>query len=238
MPNWKVRIGILSPSVFETPSDWNLILPPEFTLVATGLNVKAHNVKEFDRAIEAIESNLSIFVAEEVDVVLLAGITLGTQRGYDAECKMVSSLSQRIGLPITTALNANVEALKHLKAQKIVIATAYQEKINQAVSRYFEDAGLNVLGIRGLGVSKPVEQVKLPEYSSYRTAISVFRKNPEADAVLVHGRWSSVAYVTELERDTGGPVVSSVAAALWWVLKTLGKKISIDGFGRLLRNGE
>ena len=27
MSGWKARIGYLSPSVFETPSDWDLILP-------------------------------------------------------------------------------------------------------------------------------------------------------------------------------------------------------------------
>ncbi len=235
MPGWKARVGFISPSVFEMPSDWNLILPPGFTFVATGLNVRSHTPEEFKKANQAIESALSVFVAEEVDAVLLGGITLGTQRGYKEEGEIVSSLSQRVGLPITTVLNANVEALKHLKAKRIVIATAYQERINQALQRYFEAAGLEVAGIRGLGVSKPVDQVKLPEYASYRVALSVFRENPDVDALLIHGRWPSVAYVESLERDTGRPVVSSQAASLWWVLQTLGMKVSIEGYGRLLR---
>lgn len=235
MPGWKARVGFISPSVFEMPSDWNLILPPGFTFVATGLNVRSHTPEEFEKAIQAIESALSVFVAEEVDAVLLGGITLGTQRGYKEEGEIVSSLSQRVGLPITTVLNANVEALKHLKAKRIVVATAYQERINQALQRYFEAAGLEVAGIRGLDVSKPVDQVKLPEYASYRVALSVFRKNPDADALLIHGRWPSVAYVESLERDTARPVVSSQAASLWWVLQTLGMKVPIEGYGRLLR---
>ncbi len=237
MPGWKARIGILSPSVFESPSDWDLILPPGFTLVATGLNVRVHSTEEFDKAIAALESTLSVFAAEEVDAILLSGITLGTQKGYKVEREIVSSLFQRVGLPITTALYANIEALEHLKAKNIVIATAYKEKINQAVGRYFEDAGLKVLGIKGLDVSRPVDQVKLPEYASYRASLNLFRDHPEADAVLVHGRWSSVAYVEQLEKDTERPVVSSTAAALWWILKTLGMKIPVDGFGKLLSEG-
>ena len=234
MSGWKARIGFISPSVFEMPSDWNLILPSDFTLVATGLNVRAHTPEEFERAIEAIESALSVFVAEEVDAVLLGGITLGTQRGYKEEGEIVSSLSQRVGLPISTVLNANVEALKYLKAKKIAIATAYQERINQALGRYFEDAGLEVAGIRGLGVSKPVEQVKLPESASYKAALELFRDYPNVDALLIHGRWRSVAYVESLERETTRPVVSSHAASLWWVLQTLDMKVPIEGYGRLL----
>ena len=40
MSGWKTRIGYLSPSFFETPSDWDLILPKGFTIVSSGLNDK------------------------------------------------------------------------------------------------------------------------------------------------------------------------------------------------------
>jgi maleate isomerase len=132
-------------------------------------------------------------------------------------------------------MNASVEALKHVKAKSIVIATAYMEKINEAVKRYYEDAGFQVLGIRGLEVTKPVDQVKLPDYASYRVAGGLFRQSPTVDAILIQGRWRSVAYIGELEDDTGRPVVSSTAASLWWVLQRLRMKIPIDGYGQLLR---
>ena len=154
MSGWKARIGYLSPSVFETPSDWDLILPKGFTIVASGLNVQAHTTEEFDKAINALERGLGIFNAEECDAILLGGITLGTQRGYRVEQEVVEKLSQSVGLPVSTGMNASVEALKHLKAKSIVIATAYMEKINEAVKRYYEDAGFQVSGITGLGGQK------------------------------------------------------------------------------------
>jgi maleate cis-trans isomerase len=235
MSGWKARIGYLSPSVFETPSDWDYILPKGFTIVASGLNVQAHTSEEFNKAIEALEKGLEIFTAEECDAILLGGITLATQQGYAAEQEVVTRLSERVGLPISTSMNASVEALKHLKTKNIVIATAYMERINQAVKRYYEDAGFQVLGIKGLEVTKPVEQVKLPDYASYRVARNLFQQNPTADAILIQGRWRSVACVAELEGDTGRPVVSSTAASLWWVLQKLAMNIPIEGYGRLLR---
>jgi len=235
MSGWKARIGYLSPSVFETPSDWDLILPKGFTIVASGLNVQAHTTEEFDKAIAALEAGLGIFNAEECDAILLGGITLGTQRGYRAEQEIVAVLSQRTGLPISTGMNAGVEALKHLNAKTIVIATAYMEKINQAVKRYYEDAGFEVLGISGLEVKTPVNQVKLPDYASYKVAKGLFQRHPAVDAILIQGRWRSVAWVEELERDSDRSVVSSIAASLWWVLRTLRMRISIEGYGRLLR---
>jgi maleate isomerase len=232
---WKARIGYLSPSVFETPSDWDLILPKGFTIVSSGLNVQAHTAEEFNKAIEALGAGLGIFKAEECDAILMGGITLGTQRGYRAEQEVVNKLSKQVGLPVSTAMGATVQALKHLKVRTTVIATAYKETINQAVKKYYEDGGVEVLGIKGLEVSKPVDQVKLPDYASYKVARELFRAHPDADSLLIQGRWRSVACVQELEDDTGKPVVSSTAASLWWVLRTLAMKPPIEGFGELLR---
>lgn len=235
MSGWKARIGYLSPSVFETPSDWDLILPAGFTMVSSGLNVQAHTQAEFNKAIDALGAGLGIFKAEECDAILMGGITLGTQRGYAAEQEVVSKLSQQVGLPVSTAMNATVEALKHLKARTTVIATAYKESINDAVKKYYEDGGVKVLAVKGLEVSKPVDQVKLPDYAAYKVARELFREHPDVDSLLLQGRWRTVAYVQELEDDTGRPVVSSTAASLWWAMAVLGMKISIEGYGKLLR---
>lgn len=234
MSGWKARIGYLSPSVFETPSDWELILPKGFTIVASGLNVQAHTESEFNKAIDALGAGLGIFAAEECDAILMGGITLGTQRGYAAEQEVVAKLSRQVGLPVSTAMSATVEALKHLKVGTTVIATAYKENINQAVKKYYEDGGVKVLAIKGLEVSKPVDQVKLPDYASYKVARELFLHHPKVDSLLIQGRWRSVAYVQDLEDDTKKPVVSSTAASLWWVLQVLGIKSRIEGYGKLL----
>lgn len=234
MSGWKARIGYLSPSVFETPSDWDLILPAGVTIVSSGLNVQSHSEIEFNKAIDALGAGLGIFKAEECDAILMGGITLGTQRGYAAEQEVVAKLSRQVGLPVSTAMNATVEALKHLEVKSTVIATAYKETINQAVKQYYEDGGIKVLAIKGLEVSKPVDQVKLPDYASYKLARELFRQHTTVESLLLQGRWRTVACVEELENDTARPVVSSTAASLWWVMKTLGMRIPIQGYGRLL----
>lgn len=71
MSGWKARIGYLSPSVLETPSDWDLILPKGFTIVSSRLNVQSRNEAEFDKAIDALGVNLGIFAAEQCDVGLM-----------------------------------------------------------------------------------------------------------------------------------------------------------------------
>ena len=123
MSGWKARIGYLSPSVFETPSDWDLILPQGFTIVASGLNVQAHTEAEFNKAIDALGAGLGIFAAEECDAILMGGITLGTQRGYAVEQEVVAKLSGQVGLPVSTAMSATVAALKFLKVRSLLPPT-------------------------------------------------------------------------------------------------------------------
>jgi maleate cis-trans isomerase len=62
----------------------------------------------------------------------MGGITLGTRRDYIAEQEIVATLSRQVGLPVSTAISATVQAMKHFEIRSTVIATAYKETINQA----------------------------------------------------------------------------------------------------------
>ena len=117
MSGWKARIGYLSPSVFETPSDWDLILPEGFTIVSSGLNVQSHTEAEFNKAIDALGAGLGIFKAEECDAILMGGITLGTQRGYAVEQEVVAKLSQQVGLPVSTGDERNGRSAQTFERQ-------------------------------------------------------------------------------------------------------------------------
>ena len=103
------------------------------------------------------------------------------------------------------------------------------------VKKYYEDGGLEVLAIKGLEVSKPVDQVKLPNYASYKLTRELYAQHITTDSLLIQGRWRSVAYIQELEDHTQKPAVSSTAASLWWVMHVLGIKVPIPGFNKLLR---
>jgi maleate cis-trans isomerase len=144
---------------------------------------------EFNKAIDALGAGLGIFAAEECDAIVIGGITLGTQRGYAVEQEVVAKLSRQVGLPVSTAMSAMVQAMKHLEIRSTVTATAYKETINQAVKKYYEDGGVNVLAIKDLEVARPVEQVKLPDYASYKVARELNRRYPVPDSLLIQGRW-------------------------------------------------
>ena len=211
----------MSPSVFETPSDGDLILPERFTIISSSLNVQPHTEAEFNKAIDTLGAGLIIFKAEEYDSILMGGIPLGTQRGFAAEQEVVFKLSQQIEMPVSTAIGATIEALKQLRVKTTVIAASYKESINQAVKKYYA-GGVKVLASEGLAVSKPVDQVELPDYSSHKVASELFRAHPEVESLLPQSHWRTIAYMQQLENDIDRFVVSSAAASIRWVMKTLG----------------
>ena len=103
--------GYLSPLVFETPSDWDLILPKRFT-VSSGLNVQCHNEAEFAKAIDALGRESRYLRCRTVRCRPHGGITLETQRGYAAEQQALAELSRQVGLPVSTAMSATAQAMK------------------------------------------------------------------------------------------------------------------------------
>src|SRR5687767_3275604 len=154
-------------------------------MVASGLNVQAHTETEFNKAIDALGAGLGIFAAEECDAILMGGITLGTQRGYAAEQQVVAELSRQVGLPVSTAMSATVEAMKHLEIRSTVIATAYKETINQAVKNITKTADSRCWLLKRL--PNPLEQVKLPDYASYKVARELYRQHSKTDSLLIQG---------------------------------------------------
>ena len=55
-----------------------------------------------------------------------------------------------------------------------------------------------------------INQVKLPDYASYKVARELYRQHSKTDSLLIQGRWRSVAYIQELKDDTQKPLLVRV----------------------------
>lgn len=238
MPGLKGRIGYITPAVFRTPSDWNLLLPPGVGMAAVTLNVKSHTQEEFQRALEAIKDGALTLKGEDADVIVVAGTPLATLRGRGAEGSFLSELERLTGLPTITGLGAAVLAMQHLKLRKVAVATPYNNELNEGLKRYLQESGLAVASIKGCQVRRPVEADRLPAETRLRAAREAFRMGENADGIFVDGRWQMVELIEGLERELGKPVITSAQAVLWWALRTMRIEISVGRFGRLLHPGD
>ncbi|HWP29129.1 MAG TPA: hypothetical protein VFB73_10375 [Chloroflexota bacterium] len=233
MLGWRGRIGYVSPSTVQLPWEFQDLLPEGVSVVITNLGVRAHQEAEFARAQEHIEAAIELLVGEGAQVVILAGVPLAVRLGYQGEQEAHRAWSARAGVPVTSGLAAAVAALRHLGAQRPVVATAYLPEFNQQIARYLSDAGLAVAGVGGLSVRSPAEASRVAPTAYYQLARELVAAHPEADAVFLGTRGNVHTTALLLERDLGLPVVHGLQAGLWWALRYL-RVAPPQGWGRLL----
>jgi maleate cis-trans isomerase len=127
-----------------------------------------------------------------------------------------------------------VEALNALKLKRIVGVTYFTGAINDTFSRYFVEAGFEVLAMEGISV--PFEDVgRLSSLEVYAHTKKAFLKHPKAEGIYMLGSgWRTLDILALLEQDLQVPVIHPVPARVWAVQKRLHVREQIKGYGTLM----
>ena len=157
-------------------------------------------------------------------------------RGYKSEQEIVGQWEEKYKVPIFTSGMTQAAALRALGIKRFVGCTYFRDnKLNDLFSRYFTDAGFDVLAMEGMDTS-PGEASNLTTAQIYHHLKRSFLKHPGAQAIylLGSGAWR-VVDVVAAEEDIGVPVVHPVAARVWYVQKQLRVRQPIQCAGLLLK---
>ena len=182
--------------------------------------------------LESVPAAIHSMEALRLGVVVLSHTAVSYLSGFDREPALLERIAKLSGARPLTAATAITEALRHLGARRLALATPYPEVIASAGRAYWTAAGFDIVAHRGLdGVTNIYEETEERAYTLGRAADA-----PGADAVLISGTGLPTAGIVErLERDLGKPVVTSQTATLWRALGLLGLGEAVNGYGRLLR---
>jgi len=135
----------------------------------------------------------------------------------------------------TTLVTGVIRALRTLGIRKVAVATPYLDEINEIEARYLEEAGFEVVAIRGLNLERDSDMVRVRPEAILEFAASV--DQPEAEGLFVScGALRSIEIVDELERKIGKPVVVSNQAMAWDTLRLAGVQDRIEGYGSLFNS--
>lgn len=147
-------------------------------------------------------------------------------------------IQREAGVPGVATAPALVLAARELGMKKVALATPYHDALNEHEKGFFEACGLEVLGVRGLGIGAggPHEYVRIAKLSPqqvFEHCLSAWV--PGADGMIVSCTdLRTLETLPRLERELGKPVVSSNLATLWLALRKAGAARAVGGFGRLL----
>lgn len=146
---------------------------------------------------------------------------------------LFDDLKAGLKIPVTTALNASVAALRAYSAQRLLLLTPFEERLNKLICDYLTEAGFAVCAphpFRELG-----DAMRLTPDEVYELARQAFRGAGNVDAIYFQGAVLDPLKVLEkIENDLKTTVIASNPAMLWYILSKLGRSYRITGYGKLL----
>ena len=233
--SWRGVVGCVKPT--HRPGsleEFIRLLPEGIGVVPVYLNFQRGTEDEFRAALNAVHEKVAELAKEGVDLIHPEGAPPFMVHGYTGEATIVRQWEAEFKTPIVTAAQTQVEALRALGIRKFVGVTYFTGSINAMFTRYFQEAGFEVLTMEGMEVAFP-DVGRMASTEIYAHTHRAFLKNPGADGIYMLGTgWRCLDNIHLLEEDLQVPVVHPVPARVWAVQKRLHVRQPAKGFGKLL----
>jgi maleate cis-trans isomerase len=235
MFGWQKRIGYIGPTVMEVvPYEFYRFAPDGVGLVGVTCNIDDWSAEWFDKALAQVTKAAAYLGSRGVDFIVHGGGPLVVARGKGFDEIVVRDIEKAAGVRATTGVRAAMEALRHVGARRIAIASPYPEHHNRAMADYLCAHGFETAAAQGMDVPfKRLQSVSPADIRAF--AEGVLRDAPGCDALyLPCPQWQAAQIVDELERDIGIPAIAYSHASFFVAFRALGIDEPIKGHGRLL----
>ncbi len=233
----RARIGYTSPpAVTETfPYEFYKIVPDGVTLAITTLNI-VHMTQDELAEGARINSECARLIAEaKVDIIILGGVPLNLALGLDGLDETIKTLETETGIPVTSSLTAQINALKAIKANKVGVGTPFEQGHN-IYQGYLEHHGFELGALAGAG--RKVLNLAVADGSmAMDLARRLLEENEDLDTLYFPApHWGIIEMIEPMELELGVDVITSVQAIVWEGLRKAGVSDPVPGYGRLLRD--
>lgn len=233
--SWRGVVGVIKPT--HRPGsleEFIRLLPEGIGVVPLYLNFQRGTEEEFRGALDAVHEKVAELAKEGVDLIHPEGAPPFMAQGYRGEEKLIKQWEAQYKIPMVTAAQTQVEALRALRIKKFIGVTYFIGSVNDMTTRYFQEAGFDVLGMEGMEVAF-ADVGRLASQEIYAHARRAFLEHQDADGIYMLGTgWRCLDIIHLLEEDLQVPVVHPVPARLWSIQKRLHVRQPVKGFGRLL----
>jgi maleate isomerase len=194
-------------------------------------------LKEMHSQIEVEAKKLNMaFKNDLICLCCTSGSFIGGP-GYDEQ--IIRRIEKASGSPGTTTVTCVLELFKDMGIKKIVLTGPYTDLVFEEEVKFFAAHEIDALYVKGSGLGL----VKIPDfytyamdpYSSYKLVKDAAKAAPEADCVFLSCMVSPLLGVADrLEKEIGKPVISSLSATLYGILKKLWVPDPVYHYGEVL----
>ena len=234
--NSTYRIGLLVPSSNTTVEpEFYRALPANVTLHTARLFLARITPEAILKMVEDLDQQSRLLASADVDVIVLGATAPSFLKGAGYDREVIARIEKATGKPATTTSTALLRALRFLGAKRVVLASAYDDKVNAIAQGFIEANGYEVVAARGLGMVDNLAVGRLGTDSAYELARGA--DHHDADTmVLACTNWRTMDVIERLERELGKPVVSTSQVSVWDALRMIGYRREVPGYGQLLRS--
>lgn len=241
------RVGLLYPghaAEDDYPALQHLLgLEAELRVVHTSVGEDAHRVDALldlgsaERLAEGareLAGGARELAGTGVDAVIWACTGGSFVFGWEGAGVQVEQLSRVAGVPASSTSFAFVNAAATLGVRRVAVAATYPDDVAEHFARFLGAAGIEVLGLTGRGIVTAADVGTLGRDAVLRLATQ--GDHPGADAVLLPDTaLHTVAWLDEMERLLGKPVLSANQVTVWEGLRLAGHRHPHRGAGTLFR---
>lgn len=219
------------------------IAPEGMMLVTTGLDLAEYSLAAVERELPVLHARWALLAARPVDRIALSGVPVASVLGRTRTRALLAEARARTGLACDTDLEAHIAALGHLGARRIALASRWPDAVNDALTAYLGEAGIEVIARRSRGRSLDQNKAAGPA-ADHQLALDLGREvlcaAPRAEALLLPGGlWFAIHAVPILEAEFGVPVLTNIASTTWAALAAAPRPLAQrpdPRWGRLLAN--
>jgi maleate isomerase len=240
---YRAKMAVIVPSTNTVVEhDMNVMRPPGVTFHAGRMYIEQPQIaddEQFEALLVQIRASLTVAIRDVLTCApdhLVMGMSAetfwGGVEGNRAFEQRVTGMSG--GLGVSTGATSCRDGLTALGARRIAVLSPYQPIADVNVTRFFTEAGFDVVGFAGLRCPTALDIAAVPPDRLIRVLRDL--DGPDVDAIVQVGtNMSMVALADEAERWLGKPVLAINATTLWHALRSHGVTDRVHGAGSLLR---
>ena len=239
---WRKKFGVLAPST-------NTSVQPEFEAMRPrGVtnhfsriaipNMVINDSADFLRLMDSIRATMMDAVDSimscEPDYIVMGMSAETFWDGLEGSRELQEKLEKHSGKGVAMGSDACQAALKcYGDIRRIAVITPYMPVGDDNVRRFFTDCGFEVVGLKGLKCSSPVNIAHVSE-KTLKDVVNELN-TPDVQAIVQVGTNLAMARVAGIaEFWIEKPVIAINTATYWWALRQNGMMDKVEGFGSLL----
>src|SRR5688572_8213614 len=225
------QLGYVIPHLYTDMDAYQFyrVAPEGMMLLTTGLDLKEYSLAAVEQELPALWNSFDLLARKKVDRLSLSGVPVASVLGRKRMREILTEAESRTGVPCDTDLEAHIGALQHLGATRIALATRWPDAVNDALTRYLADAGIEVIARRSR--ARTLEENKHSSAAAdHELALElgreVLREAPQAQALLMPGGlWFAIHAVPLIEAEFGKPVLLNILSTTWAALHAAGGRV-------------